>query len=197
MGSNTTAGIGQGVSAGAAFGPWGAVIGGVIGGLAGLMGDEKAAKARRYVKKANALRTDATMLRSYAEQRLLLRQAQLAAATSLSNSANSGAEIDSSGAQGLRASIVTQSYDNYLLGQSILNQQLDANFYEAKAGTQLRQSQDIMGMLQLGAQLTSLIPRNTDQNTPRTAKSLNNAFDTTLVTPGGIQTVNSGATYLG
>ncbi len=199
--SNTISGVAQGVAAGASFGPVGAVIGGIAGGVFGLGADRKAREAKRLNKKANALRTDATMLRSFAEQRLLLRQAQLAQAQALAAGAASGAELDSSGAQGLRASVRTQMFDNFLLGQSILNEQLDANVYENKARAKLGQAQDIMGLLSFSTQLVGLIPHGNgkqdattygpdSQNGPL-APSLKSAFDTTLITPGGLQTTNT------
>ncbi len=200
--TNTINGVAQGASAGAAFGPWGAVIGGVIGGLVGLSADDKAKEAKRLLKKANRLRTDATMLRSFAEQRLLLRQAQLAQAQATAASAASGADLDSSGAQGLRNSVRNQMFDNFLLGQSILNEQLDANVYENKAKAKLGQAQDAMGLLAFGTQLVGLIPQGNkdnpksttygpDSGNGMTAPSLQNAFDTTLVNPGGLQTTNT------
>lgn len=202
MGSNTTTGIAQGAAAGATFGPIGAGIGALVGAFTGLAADKKAKQARKLVKKANALRTDAAMLRSFAEQRLLLRQAQFAQATALATGAGSGAEIESSGTQGVRASIQNQMYDNFLLGQSTLNEQLDANVFERQAGTKLGQAQDIMGMFSLAASLTSIIPHGTKSPDATTygadspngplAPSLESAFDTTLVSPGGLQTVNTG-----
>ncbi len=195
MPSGAITGVTQGASAGAAFGPWGAVIGAVAGGLLGLGADKQAAKARKYTKKANALRTDATILRSFAEQRVLLRQAQLARATGLASGVASGAEIDSSGTQGVLSSVRNQMFDNFLLGESILNEQLDANVYQARAGDAVNKSQDIMGYLSLGAQLSQLIPQRNPSSAPNSAPDLNSAFDTTLITPGGIQTVQSGGAY--
>lgn len=206
--TNTISGVAQGASAGAAFGPWGAVIGGAIGGIVGLGADKKAKQARRLLKKANALRTDATMLRSFAEQRLLLRQAQLAAAQAQAAGVSSGAELDSSAAQGINASLRNQMFDNFKLGESILNEQLDANVFENRARAKLGQSQDVMGLLGFATQLVGLIPQGGDgqrrndagqplleggtlQN-PNTGTSVwGSSFDTPLVRPGGLQTLNT------
>lgn len=206
--TNTISGVAQGASAGAAFGPWGAVIGGVIGGLTGLGADQKTKEAKRLMKKANALRTDATMLRSFAEQRLLLRQAQLAAAQAQAAGVSSGAELDSSAAQGISASLRNQMFDNFKLGESILNEQLDANVFENKAKAKLGQAQDTMGLLGFATQLVGLIPQGsggqrrndagqtllpggTLQN-PNTGTSVwGSSFDTPLVRPGGLQTLNT------
>lgn len=197
MPSGAITGVAQGAAAGAAFGPWGAVIGGAIGGIAGLASDKKAKEARRLLKKANALRTDSAMLRSFSEQRLLLRQAQLAQTTNTAGAVASGAELESSGFQGVRSSIQTQMFDNFLLGQSILNEQLDSNVYERKAGAKAGQAKDIMGMVTLGSQLVGLIPQPGAKPAPTTygpesafgltSPNLSNAFDTTLINPGGIQ----------
>lgn len=215
MGSNTTSGAIQGAAAGAQVGGvYGAIIGLVAGGIMGSQADKKAKEARRLIKKANALRTDSAMLRSFSEQRLLLRQAQLAQATTIAAGVASGAELDSSGTQGVFASIQQQKYDNFLLGQSILNEQLDANSFETSAQKLLGQEKDIMGLLTLGTQVASLIPvggggdgtrknnagqtvypGGTFQNSQTGGSIFGSAFDTSLVTPGGIQTVNSGGAF--
>ncbi len=206
--TNTISGVAQGASAGAAFGPWGAVIGGAIGGIVGLGADKKAKEAKRLMKKANALRTDATMLRSFAEQRLLLRQAQLATAQAQAAGLASGAELDSSAARGINASLRNQMFDNFNLGESILNEQLDANVFENRAKAKLGQAQDTMGLLGFATQLVGLIPQGGDKGrtnnmgqplleggtlqNPATGGSVwGSSWDTPLVRPGGIQTLNT------
>lgn len=212
MASGAISGVASGAAAGAAFGPWGAVIGGALGGIGGLLADDKAKEGRRLLKKSNALRTDSAMLRSFAEQRLLLRQAQLAKSTALAQGVASGAEIDSSGSQGVRASIQNQMLDNFLLGESILDEQLDANVFEARAGKKFGQSQDILGMVDLAASLSSLIPQKGTSPggagaavpgaalgaaglAGGVAAASLGSVSSQLVTPGGLQSVVSKGGY--
>jgi len=200
MGSNAVSGAATGASAGAVFGPVGAVVGGVVGAIFGFGADKKAKEARKFMRKANALRTDTAMLRSFAEQRLLLRQGQLAQATGLAQGVASGAELESSGTQGVLSSVRNQMFDNFLLGQSILDEQLDANTFERKANAKQQQATDIMGMLDGLSSIASIIPQGKGKSASHfsgVSPASFGAFDTTLVTPGGIQTVNSGATYNG
>ena len=199
MPSGTVTGIGSGAAAGAAFGPVGALVGGILGGLAGGQADRQAREARRLLKKANALRTDSTMLRSFAEQRLLLRQGQLAQAQAVASGVASGADISSSGTQGMQSSIRAQMFDNFLLGESILDEQLDANVFEARAKDKLGKAQDIMGLIQFGTSLVGLIPHGPkDSATPGSSvggtvtspvRDIETVFGgKQLVVPQGIQT---------
>ncbi len=191
--SQAIQGAGQGAATGAQIGGgWGALIGGGIGLLTGLGSDRKVKEAQALVRKANALRTNSTILRSFAEQRTLLRQANLVRMSALAASAASGAELESSGAQGIQASIRTQSYDNFLLGQSILNEQLDANQFEAKASRKLQQAGEIMSLFGGGMELAQLIPNTSGTNQPvQTANQPSDLMtfgDRNLVNSGGIQT---------
>lgn len=152
-------GVASGASAGASFGPWGAVIGGVIGGVGGLLAGNSKKKAKKYVRKANALREQTYRLRSFAEQRNLLRQGQVQAAAAIAGATTTGADVSSSGFQGVNASVWKQMLDNYMVGEEILGQQLQANVYDAKAGKAVARADTIGDILGAGAVLSQAIPR--------------------------------------
>jgi hypothetical protein len=152
-------GVAQGAVAGSAFGVPGAVVGGILGGVGGLFGSKAKKRARRYARRANQLREQTYRLRSFAEQRNLLRQGQVAASAAASEFAGSGADVESSGFQGVAASVYTQMLDNFLIGQSILDKQLQANVYSEKAGKAAAQADTIGGLMGAAAVITSMIPQ--------------------------------------
>ncbi len=145
--------------AGSAFGPPGAVIGGLLGGLGGALSAKAKKKARKYTKKANALREQVYRLRSFAEQRNLLRQGQVQAAAALSSSVDAGADVGSSAFQGVSGSIYTQMLDNYLLGENIVNKQIKANAYEQKAGKAQDSAYTINSLMGTAAGLVGVLPK--------------------------------------
>lgn len=151
-------GAAQGAAAGAAFGPWGAAIGGVIGGVAGLFGGKAEKKANKAMKAANAEREKAYRLRSFAEQRNLLRQGQVAGAAAIASASAQGVDVASSGAQGARSSIYNQLLDQFVVGETILNDQLQANRFEAKAGKYAGQASTIMDSIGALSTLSQAIP---------------------------------------
>jgi len=152
------AGVAQGAAAGAAFGPVGAVIGGAIGLAGGLISGGAKKKARRAQRRANALRQETARLRSFAEQRNLLRQAQVAQAQGLATAAQSGADVASSGAQGVKASVYTQMIDSFLLGEDLFGTQVAANKQDMNVGKYLERADTVSGIMAAGAKLATLIP---------------------------------------
>lgn len=152
-------GVAQGASVGAAFGVPGAVIGGVLGGIGGLFSGKAKKKARRYTRRANALREQTYRLRSFAEQRNLLRQGQVQAAAVLAEAPSTGADAASSVFQGVAGSVYTQMLDNYRIGQAILNKQLEANVYSEKAGKAANQADMIGGLMGAASILVANIPQ--------------------------------------
>ncbi len=154
-------GIAGGAATGAAFGPVGAVIGGAIGGIGGLLSAGAKKKARKYTRKANALREQAYKLRSFAEQRTLLRQGQIQAASVIASAPGTGADVSSSGFQGINASVWKQMLDNYSVGAELLNTQLQANVFEEKAGKQVARAETIGDIMNAGSMLINAIPRGT------------------------------------
>jgi hypothetical protein len=151
-------GAASGAAAGAAFGPWGAAIGGVVGGVAGLFGGKKKKKANKAIKRANALKEQAYRLRSFAEQRNLLRQGQIAGASAIAAAGNQGVDISSSAFQGARSSIYNQLLDQFNVGETILNDQLMAGVQEQKASKYAGQANTIMDSIGAISTLTQAIP---------------------------------------
>lgn len=160
MASGAATGAVQGVASGAAFGPVGAVIGGVAGMLFGAFGDKAKARARLYTARANTLRENAYKLRSFAEQRNLLRQGQVTAAAGLNSAAAMGADVSSSAFQGSTGSIYSQLIDNYLTGANILGYQLEANKYDLMAGKQAGRVNTYSDILGAASQLVRAIPHS-------------------------------------
>jgi hypothetical protein len=157
-------GVAQGAAAGSVFGVPGAIIGGALGGVAGLLGVGKKKKARRYARKANELRERTYALRSFAEQRNLLRQGQVQAASALAEAPSTGADSTSSVFQGVVGSIYTQMLDNYLVGEQIVKNQLTANVYEEKSGKALNQADLIAGLTSAASSLVGQIPQGARPN---------------------------------
>lgn len=153
-------GIASGASTGSAFGLPGAIVGGVVGGISGLLGGNAKKKARKYAKKANNLRESVYRLRSFAEQRNLLRQGQVQAAQVTALAPASGADVESSGFQGMNASVYKQMLDNYMIGDTILTNQLQANVYESKSGKAMNQADIIQSLTGFASGLVSAIPRS-------------------------------------
>jgi hypothetical protein len=160
-------GIAGGASAGSSFGPYGAIIGGIVGGVAGIGIAGKKRKANRLINQANKLRERTYRLRSFAEQRNLLRTGQVQAASILASAPGSGVDVASSGVQGQNASIWAQLLDNYLVGSAILQNQLDANGLEQRAGKAIGKANTMSDLLSAGISLTRAIPRGSpDPKTP-------------------------------
>jgi hypothetical protein len=128
--SDTAQGAKAGYSVG---GGWGALIGGVLGFGAGLWSSGRRKKARKLQAGARALRQDAVLVRSFAEQRNLLRAGQVQAAMAQQSVYNSGADVESSASQGIQSSIYTQLMDNFLIGEKIVGDQIRANAMDQSA----------------------------------------------------------------
>lgn len=127
-------------------GGWGALIGGVIGFGTGLWTSGRREKARRAQAGAKALRQDAVLVRSFAEQRTLLRQGQAAAAQAQASIQNSGVDASGSSAyQGIRSSVYTQLMDNFLIGEKIVQDQIQANALDERAAQQTKKANEIQG----------------------------------------------------
>lgn len=132
--SDTAQGAKAGYSVG---GGWGALIGGVLGFGAGLWSSGRRKKARMFTAGAKALRQDAVLVRSFAEQRQLIRTGQVQASMAQSAVQNSGADASESSAyQGIRSSVYTQLMDNFLIGEKIVQDQIMANVYDRQSAEQ-------------------------------------------------------------
>jgi len=143
-GSDVLGGAASGAAAGSAAGPWGAVIGGVVGAIGGILGGKAKKKAKKATRRANELDRQAARLRSFAEQRNLLRTGQAVAAASVNSSVSQGVDASSSAFQGSRSSIYTQLLDNFLLGEAIVTKQEQRNEQLAKADKAAGQYDSIM-----------------------------------------------------
>ena len=127
-------------------GGWGALIGGVIGFGTGLWTSGRREKARRREAGARALRQDAVLVRSFAQQRTLIREGQAAAATAQSSIQNSGVDASGSSAyQGIRSSVYTQLMDNFLLGEKVVQDQIQANAMDQSAAKETQKANEIQG----------------------------------------------------
>ncbi len=178
-------GIAGGASAGSSFGPYGAIIGGIVGGVAGIGIAGKKRKANRLINQANKLRERTYRLRSFAEQRNLLRTGQVQAASVLASAPGSGVDVASSGVQGQNASIWAQLLDNYLVGSAILQNQLDANGLEQRAGKAIGRANTMSDILSAGISLTRAIPHRVPEPKQPVAQAV---AQPSVVQPRGLET---------
>lgn len=164
----------QGAQAGGQIGGgYGALIGGILGFAVGIGASRKRQKARADVAGANALRQDAAILRSFAEQRTLIRQGQVYAATAQSAYANSGADIASSGAQGVRSSVYTQLMDNFLLGEKMIQDQIRANVLDKDAVKNQQSADSILAIFGGGSKVAGSFGGGSYSSAPSTVGATN------------------------
>jgi hypothetical protein len=171
VGAGAVSGAASGASAGMAFGPWGAAAGAVIGFVGGLFGDAASAKARKAARRANAYEMQGNSLRAFAQNRLAFRQQQVVQSQYLAAAVVSGADINSSGYQGNRASLGTQSRQNFEVSRSLWDSGVNANTQRQLAGKYATQASNINSMVDAGAQVVSQFGRFYNPNPPPATSS--------------------------
>lgn len=153
MATETTAGSFTGAAQGAevgakAGGPWGAVIGAIVGGIAGGFAGDKRRKAKRYLKKAQAVRRQQQTMQLAVQRRDLVRQMRIQRAQAVAAGA-SDEGVQSSAVIGATASVSSQgkSAVGYFDKQISLD-----NLYQqfmTKAGRAAEQANEIQSYMNM------------------------------------------------
>lgn len=146
----TLSGVTSGAAAGATFGPWGAAAGAVIGGALGIATGNKARKAQKNLRRAQAVQTEREQNAVEEQYRQLLREARISRAGSLAASIASGISTSSLTTSAL-SSIGSQGQHNvdYLAEDRRLFSMYKR--YMEKAGQQVNDYQALL-------QTTELLP---------------------------------------
>lgn len=147
-------GAAQGAAAGSVFGGWGAAIGGVIGGIGGFFGGSKAKKAKKYMKKANAVQKEREQNAVEAQYLQMLREARMQRAGSLAASTNLGISTSSLSTSALSSIGSQAQYNVQFLGEDRRLFSLYAKYME-KAGQAVDMYKTIFTGLSIAPSLTS------------------------------------------
>lgn len=132
-GGGAAAGAAQGAAAGAAFGPWGALVGAVIGGAVGYFSGAEKKLAKKYGKKAAAVRRQQQTMQLAIQRRDLVRQSRMARAQAVSAGASESG-VRSSAVTGATSSLDSQTtsalayFDTQVANDNLYQQ------FAAKAG---------------------------------------------------------------
>ena len=93
---------------------------------ASLMGAKDASRSAKHTDKANAARHKADLMSQFIKRRQMLQQFRMAQAQATAGAVSSGAELESSGYQGVRSALTTNAYYNLNTEERILGQENQA-----------------------------------------------------------------------